>query len=207
MLDGRRVLVTGCDAVLGSEILLGLEDLGASASIVAATELGAQTGVVDVVVHSAFDVIERQTLAGTTGADWSRRCEAALRGALTCSRGAYSLLHARGGLLVFVTPTIGITGAAELVPYASAVEGMRAMAKSAARQWGGLGIRVNCVAPSAEQMFPAAGPLSPDVAEPALGGPPAARGALASAIALLAAVGSPITGATIVVDGGVLMVP
>ena len=207
MLDGRRVLVTGCDAVLGSEIVLGLEDLGASASIVAATELGAQTGVVDVVVHSAFDVIERQTLAETTGADWSRRCEEVMRDALLCSQGAYALLRGAGGLLVFVTPTLGMTGAAELVPYASAVEGMRALAKSAARQWGGIGIRVNCVAPSAEQVSPGVGPLSPDVAEAALGATPAGRDAVASAIALLATERSPITGATVVVDGGVVMVP
>ena len=89
----------------------------------------------------------------------------------------------------------------------AAVEGVRALAKSAARQWGGARIRVNCVAPRAELLAPDAGPLSPDVAEPALAGVPADVGAVASAITLLAAEGIVVTGATIVVDGGVVMIP
>jgi 3-oxoacyl-[acyl-carrier protein] reductase len=209
VLDGRHVAVTGGDAGVGRDIVLGLEDLGASVTAVAERELDAVAGLVDVVLHAAIDpaALERQPLVETVAEDWDRRCEAVLRSALSCSQSAYRLLHDGGGLLVFVTPTLGITGAAQLVPYATAIEGIRAMAKSAARQWGQQGIRVNCVAPSAELLAPGAGTLSPDVAEPALGAVPTDAGALVSAISLLAGPGSVVTGATIVVDGGMVMVP
>jgi len=207
VLDGRCVLVTGDDPGLGGAIARGLEAFGATASTVALADLAGHAGPVDVVVHVPTSGLERAPITATSPEEWARRCETVLRDALTCSRGTFALLRSSGGLLVFVTPTLGMTGAAELVPYASAVEGMRAMAKSAARQWGRDGIRVNCVAPSAEQLRSAAGAWSPDVGEPALGAAPAGPEAVAAAIALLADERSPITGATIVVDGGVVMVP
>jgi 3-oxoacyl-[acyl-carrier protein] reductase len=48
--------------------------------------------------------------------------------------------------IVLVVPTIGLAGAAGSVVYTTAVEGIRAMAKSAARQWGSQGVAVNMVA-------------------------------------------------------------
>ena len=41
-----------------------------------------------------------------------------------------------GGAFVVITPVVGMSGAAELGPYSAAVEGVRLLAKSAARQWG-----------------------------------------------------------------------
>ena len=101
--------------------------------------ISGHAGPVDVVVHVPTAGLERAPITATSSEDWVRRCETVLRDALTCSRAAFALLRGAGGLMVFVTPTLGMTGAAELVPYASAVEGMRAMAKSAAAEWGGAG--------------------------------------------------------------------
>jgi 3-oxoacyl-[acyl-carrier protein] reductase len=86
---------------------------------------------------------------------------------------------------------------------------MRAMAKSAARQWGERGITVNCVAPPVELMAPARG--APDglaLTEPPLGREPDARADVAPVVALLAAAPAHfVTGATIPVDGGLVMAP
>jgi len=200
MTTGVRALVTGSESGFGRAVASALGDLG--------VEL-VHDDPVALVVHAAVDpvALEPRTLAETSAEDWQRSCDEVLRSALECAQDAYRRLHGSGGSLVFVTPTIGITGAAHLVAYAAAVEGVRALAKSAARQWGGARIRVNCVAPRAELLAPDAGPLSPDVAEPALAGVPADVGAVASAITLLAAEGIVVTGATIVVDGGVVMIP
>ena len=207
MIGGRRALVTGGDSGFGLAVAHGLAELGAE--LVALRSLRHAEGPVDVVVHADLDpfAFEPEALADTSAEDWQRRCEAVLRSALECAQTAHRLMHGAGGLLVFVTPTIGITGAAGLVPFATAVEGVRALAKSAARQWGSAGIRVNCVAPRAELLSPAAGRLSPEVAEPALGATPVDAGAVASVIALLVSAGSLVTGATVVVDGGVVMAP
>jgi 3-oxoacyl-[acyl-carrier protein] reductase len=66
--------------------------------------------------------------------------------ALVTLQMAHAALENRGGRIVLVVPTVGIAGAAGLVSYTTAVEGIRAMAKSASRQWARDGVVVNFVA-------------------------------------------------------------
>jgi NAD(P)-dependent dehydrogenase (short-subunit alcohol dehydrogenase family) len=224
MLSGRVVLVAGGGVGIGRAIALGLEDADATVMAVdgdfasrAAAEAafaGARdaTGPLDAVVHAFVDqaALTSEPLTETAAADWDLRCEAMLRAGLYSCQAAGRELSARGGRLVLVTPTIALTGAAGLVPYATAVEGMRAMAKSAARQWGERGITVNCVAPPVELMAPAGAPAADGLAltEPPLGRNPNARADVAPLVALLAADPAHfVTGATIPVDGGIVMAP
>jgi NAD(P)-dependent dehydrogenase (short-subunit alcohol dehydrogenase family) len=165
-------------------------------------------GPVDVVVHALVDPVAlvASPLAETDETSWDARCEAALRIALACAQASFFHLRERGGRLVFVTPTVALTGAAGLVPYVTALEGIRALVKSAARQWGRHGITANCVAPPVALV--AAGAEDPGIEAPALGRPPDARRDVAPVVAMLA--GDPghfVTGSTVTVDGGVVMAP
>ncbi|OBG36145.1 ABC transporter permease [Mycobacterium alsense] len=59
---------------------------------------------------------------------------------------AHSAMRSHGGRIVLLVPTIGMAGAAGGVAYTTAIEGIRAMAKSAARQWCSDGVWVNLIA-------------------------------------------------------------
>ncbi len=172
----------------------------------------AELGGLNLVVHA---VVEPAALVPTSLVDtdedlWDAAAEAPLRAALWSCQAALPHLAERGGTIVLVTPTLAMTGAAGLVAYATAVDGQRALAKSAARLWGAHGIRVNCVAPPVEAMADgsAGGADESGVNRAALGRAPDPRGDVAPVIALLASdAGHFVTGATLAVDGGDWMVP
>jgi 3-oxoacyl-[acyl-carrier protein] reductase len=170
----------------------------------------AALGPLDIVVHAlvtpgSYDLVP---VAETTDAGWDARCEAVLRTALACAAATHRQLAERGGRFLVITPTVALTGASGLVPVVTALEGLRALAKSAARQWGPAGITVNCLAPPLALVAPTSGDADPAVEAPALGRIPDGRADVAPVVALLAAESARfVTGATIAVDGGVVMTP
>jgi 3-oxoacyl-[acyl-carrier protein] reductase len=109
---------------------------------------------------------------------------------------------------VLVAPTSGFTGAGGFVPASTAIEGARALAKSAARQWGPQGITVNTVLVPPALVAPELVAATTFEASPAVGRLPDLRDDVAATIAHFAAPTSGgITGATVIVDGGSVMAP
>jgi 3-oxoacyl-[acyl-carrier protein] reductase len=141
VLAGRVVVVAGGDEGAGREIADGLADLGA---IIVDDPRRAADAFVYVPSSAA---LVREALEDLDEATWNSRGEALLRDALRVVQDAFDVMRDRGGRIVLVTPTMSLVGGAGFAPYAMAVEGMRALAKVAARQWGSAGITVNCVAP------------------------------------------------------------
>ena len=137
--------------------------------------------------------------------EWDRRGEAVLRDALHACQAAYAAMRDRGGRIVLVTPTVGLVGGAGVAPFAMAAEGMRTLAKAAARQWGSAGITVNCVAPSLDVLGAATDPAS--TAAPAFGRAATMDDLIAVIASLLGDLGAAVTGTTITVDGGRVMAP
>jgi NAD(P)-dependent dehydrogenase (short-subunit alcohol dehydrogenase family) len=145
-------------------------------------------------------------LADVSDEQWWAVWEVTMRTSLWLCQAVHPHLAGNDGRVVFLTPTLSMSGAEELAPLAAAVEGQRLLAKSAARQWGADGITVNCVAPSPSLVGVEAGEMA--LSAPALGraGDPAAD--LAPIVAFLCSTGSHfLTGATLSADGGVWMAP
>jgi 3-oxoacyl-[acyl-carrier protein] reductase len=185
LLSGRTVHVSGDDGTLADALAThGAELVGAE-------------GPVDVVVHVVTGDLDEVALADLSAEEWDRRCDRPICDAIDAAHAAHARMAGPGGRIVFVTPSLGLTGAAGLVPLATAAEGVRSLAKTAARQWGEDGITVSCVARRV---------AGPEVAIPTFG-PPTIED-VAGAVALLASKESAgITGATLVVDGGTILVP
>ena len=167
-------------------------------------------GPIDLLLHAHVEAaaLVPHPLAETDESQWDAHCEALVRTALFCCQAAFAQMRDRGGRIVLVTPTAAAAGAAGLVPYTTAAEAQRILAKSAARQWGRHGITVNCVAPSLEQVADRSGdgasPLG--LAEPPLEGRGDVALDVAPVVAFLASDDAHyVTGATLRVDGGAWM--
>ncbi|MFA5883010.1 MAG: SDR family oxidoreductase [Acidimicrobiia bacterium] len=223
LLPGRVVAVTGADQPYVRGLAAGLTAAGAVVATVATDALGsradaeaafgavaAEHGPLAGVVHASIDPIayERVPMHEVDDARWDAVWEQTLRRTLFVLQAGHTRMRAAGGAFVVVTPVVGMAGAAELAPYAAAMEGVRVLAKAAARQWGAVGIRVNCLAPAPEQVPVgiASGALA--LSPPALGGPGDPEADLAPVAAWLLSDGAHFcTGLTLSVDGGVWMAP
>lgn len=144
-------------------------------------------------------------LVDITSAAWASAVDGPLRDLLTALQDARSALLPRGGAIVVVVPTIGISGATDLVPLTTVVEGARAMVKSAARQWASERIAVNALALPLPLLAPELASCTTHL-PPASGRPPAPSDVAPMLEALLRAT-TAVTGATVVADGGSVMVP
>lgn len=119
---------------------------------------------------------------------------------------AHAAMTRCGGRIVLVVPTIGMAGAAGMVGYTTAVEGIRAMAKSAARQWCSDGMRVNLVA-APVGLFAPGSDASHLTAAAFFDNSTLIGSVVETTKFLLRRDIDHLVGATIVVDGGSVMLP
>ena len=200
-LDALGTRATAVDATLTDR------DAVATAFTTVADELEDR---VSILVHAAMDPVAYEPVAFEALDDerFETVWEGTMRAALAVLQASFAQMRGRGGHVVFVTPTVSMSGAARLGPYAAAVEGQRLLAKSAARQWGTEGIRVNCVAPAPEQVPIGVRSVDVSLAPAALGGPGDPEHDLGPLTVFLASAAADfVTGATVGADGGVWMAP
>jgi NAD(P)-dependent dehydrogenase (short-subunit alcohol dehydrogenase family) len=171
-------------------------------------------GGLEIMVHNAFKGGRAHRLEDLDLDLWDENSRTAAWGSYYAAQIAYQHLAAAGkrGRLVLVTSPAGVEASAGIPAYGPVKAAQRALAKSLAREWGPLGITVNCIAPVAET--PA---LAYAFAErPELKGRVEERTALrrigdaerdiGGVVAFLASdAGGYVTGQTVVCDGGSFM--
>jgi len=171
-------------------------------------------GRLHVAVHSWVPpvALARSPITEVGEERWDQVWEATMKATIVFLQAAFAAFGGQQGRIIVVTPTAWARGVPGLGPYSAAVEGQRLLAKSAARQWGGQGITVNCVAPAWESVVDADargeeqdGSMGP---APAPLGPVDLDADVGAAVVSLAGDGTRgITGATLCVDGGAAMAP
>lgn len=113
----------------------------------AVTRIGAETGRLDVVVHAA-GITRDARLWKLTDQDWDTVLATNLDSAFYLLKSAVPLMRQTGsGSIVLVSSINGHRGKVGLAAYSASKAGLDALARSAARELGGFGIRVNAVAP------------------------------------------------------------
>jgi NAD(P)-dependent dehydrogenase (short-subunit alcohol dehydrogenase family) len=178
---------------------------------VEATVAGAleATGRLDVVVNVAGGQGFTAPVADTRSDGWDKVLALNLRSVFVACRAALGRLP-EGGSIVNVTSVAGFTATPGLAAYGTAKAGVIALTRTLAVEAAPLGVRVNCLAPGwvrtelTRRMW-----SDPETSRALAAQVPLGRWAdveeLSGPLLLLASdAGSYITGATLVVDGGLL---
>lgn len=194
-------------AVIGPAVELSAtlaQSLDAVAVDTEETQLPRVDGVVIVVGADAEPVL----LTAQTSEQWNLAVNTAMWRILHALQSARASLLDAGGRIVVLTPTIGIAGAQGLVAYTTAVEGVRAMVKSAARQWASESIVVNMVAAPLALFAPGLATFAAHLTASAVADDSPLFGSVVETVKFLLRrdVGY-LVGETIVVDGGSVMLP
>ena len=176
-------------------------------------------GTPDLVVHIPALPDGPTTITNQSAEAWAASCEAPMVEAIGVARSIGELTATSAEKqdrttprLVWILPTTALAGAAGYVGVGAAGEGIRALAKGAAKQWGHR-CATTVLAVSPTTLFDGVGPedegsLSP----PALGRPEDTAIYVATEVAsLVDLLADPrnraTTGATVVADGGIWMAP
>lgn len=161
-----------------------------------------------VIVVGVDPTLEPTHLHSMSAADWHLFAEQPMRHALTALQRSYASMQQDGGRIVLVMPSVGMTGGPHIVAWATALEGIRAMAKSAARQWARSGVIVNLIATPLHLFAPRLGASEGHVTTAAI---PDDEKIIESVVEatrfLLKREITGVVGETIIVDGGAMMLP
>lgn len=126
-------------------------DVTRRADIAAAVAVAkAEFGKLDAFVHNANESgAGARAVEDIHDRDWNGPVAVGLRPIFHAARLVLPALVESQGSMVLLTSPAGIDGTAILPVYSTVKGAQRALAKSLAREWGPLGVRVNAVSPSA----------------------------------------------------------
>jgi NAD(P)-dependent dehydrogenase (short-subunit alcohol dehydrogenase family) len=107
-------------------------------------------GTVDILVNNAQGMHARTPIAELTSEQVDIFWISGVKGTLWGMQAVYPTMKAKGyGRIINFVSSAGFRGEPGLADYNATKEGIRALTKTAAREWGHEGITVNCIAPGA----------------------------------------------------------
>lgn len=155
---GARLAITGRDEAklrqaaqaIGGEVLVLAADSRRRADAQKAVEATvARFGRLDILVNNAQGNVTGVPLEAASDEQIDLVLQSGLYGTLYFMQAAFPHLKARGGSIINLGSKEGIIGGKYFGIYAAAKEGIRGLSRTAAREWGSHGIRVNVINPAA----------------------------------------------------------
>ncbi len=136
---------------------LGVDVLGVRADVMVRDEIGAMVaatierfGRVDGLVNNAQTFRPMAPMATVSDDDLDVFYRSGVGGTLAAMQAVYPAMAAQGwGRIVNFASSMGITGGRGFGAYNASKEAVRALTRTAAREWAADGIVVNCIAPAA----------------------------------------------------------
>jgi NAD(P)-dependent dehydrogenase (short-subunit alcohol dehydrogenase family) len=219
--EGAKVVVAGRTAAKCSRTADEIKSLGGTAIPVtcntarredvnaAVAETIKVFGTVDILVNNAIESRAGVLLVDTTDDDIARTFGSGLLGTLYFMQACFPYLKRSGGKVINLGSSAGIEGLTGQSAYAVAKEGIRALTRVGAREWGQYKINVNVVCPFANspgvrqwaEAFPEE--MKKQLMKVAMGRVGDCEMDIGRAVVFLASSDADyITGQTIMVDGG-----
>jgi len=166
-------------------------------------------GAVDILVNNAQAMRKNVSFEATTDEDMKLALESGTLATFYFMQTCLPHMKTRGGKIINLASAAGLGGIPGWTSYAVAKEGIRALTKVAAQEWGEFGIQVNAIAPLARTAsFKEWGEAHPMLLEAMTSSIPLGRvgdperdiGAVA--VFLASSDSDFVTGMTVMVDGG-----
>jgi 3-oxoacyl-[acyl-carrier protein] reductase len=156
--------------------------------------------------------VRPRDIVAVSDADWADVCGQTMKATLYTLQAAHGQMAQVGGSVVVIGGSFSLAGAAQLIPFSTAIEGQRGLVKSTARQWGKSGITVNWIAAAAkglsERFADVKLPFKGDSVPVAFGRTLDLAREIVPVVEFLGGpAGRVMTGATLLLDGGEWMVP
>jgi len=224
--EGSDVVLVDLDATLADSTAHELASVGVKCTSVigsvgdqatadeACAAVAAQHGGLDVLVNCAQAMVSGVPFAEHSDEDFDLAISSGLWGAFRFMRSAFPLLSVNGGSIVNIVSSAGTHGLPGFAGYAAAKEGIRGLTKVAANEWGPSGIRVNALSPQAStpkaEAYFKEHPerLAEKLAQRPIRRDGDAEHDIGRTVVFLAGPDSSfITGATIMVNGGLTIMP
>jgi 3-oxoacyl-[acyl-carrier protein] reductase len=107
-------------------------------------------GTIDIAVNNAFELATAaRSVLDTTVADFHRQMVTGPLAALHMMQAVFPLMEGRDGRILNLGSAAGFQGTLGMAPYNMAKEAIRALTRTAAREWGAKRITVNALCPVA----------------------------------------------------------